>query len=132
MQYINFIRDVQEDLVFNRIYFALDELHQHDLTSLNECSSLRHPEGFTAFIRKQIDRYSRWQTEAEKGFPYIPTRYLIPIKTASEMYKWTAKQIDNNPFVIYRRKVKPLVPRIIGTALYSVLEKRSTARPCHR
>jgi phytoene synthase len=132
MQYINFIRDIQEDLAYDRIYFSMDELHQHGLTSLEEGSSLRHPEGFIAFIRQQIKRYCQWQAEAEKGFSYIPTRYLIPIKTASEMYKWTAKQINNNPFIIYHRKVKPLVPRIIVTALQSVLEKRSKVKPYHR
>jgi hypothetical protein len=30
------------------------------------------------------------------------------------MYQWTAGQIANNPFVIYERKVKPSIPRIIS------------------
>jgi phytoene synthase len=129
MQYINFIRDIREDWAFNRIYFPLDELHQHGLTSLNQTTVRRTPQAFSDFIRQQLSHYSQWQTQAENGFSYIPTRYLIPIKTASEMYKWTAKQIATNPFIVYHRKVKPLVPRIIGTVLYTVLDKRTNAIP---
>jgi phytoene synthase len=51
--------------------------------------------------------------EAEKDFKYIPRRYLIPIKTASDMYKWTAAKIRENPFIIFKEKVKPSKLRII-------------------
>ncbi|MGC9554990.1 MAG: phytoene/squalene synthase family protein, partial [Thermoplasmatota archaeon] len=132
MQYINFIRDIREDLAFNRIYFPLDELQQHGLTSLDEDIARHNPEGFTRFIRTQIDHYCQWQAEAEQGFSYIPARYFIPIKTASEIYKWTAKQIYSNPSIVYQRKVKPLVPRIIGTVLYTVLDKRCKVMFCPR
>ena len=115
MQYVNFIRDIDEDLLLGRNYFPRKDYIENDLASLEVEESIRKPEGFRNFTRTQLKRYFLWQQEAEKGFKYIPKRYLIPIKTASEMYKWTAKIIYKNPFIVYERKVKPSIPRIVVT-----------------
>lgn len=66
MQYINFIRDIEEDRILGR-------------------------------------------------------RYLIPIKTASDMYKWTARIIEANPLVDFQYKVKPTKARILRTVLGNIL-----------
>ncbi|MEN2975104.1 MAG: hypothetical protein ABDH32_05955 [Candidatus Caldarchaeales archaeon] len=58
-----------------------------------------------------------WQDFAEKGYKYIPYRYLIPIKTAADMYKLTAKIIYRNPMILFRRKVKPQKIKIVTTAI---------------
>ena len=81
-------------------------------------------EGFQRFVQAQIRRYEHWQIEAEKGFRYIPHRYLIPIKTASEMYKWTAQKIEKNPFIVYKMKVKPSKTRIWMTAFLNAMARR--------
>ncbi|MGC9308012.1 MAG: phytoene/squalene synthase family protein [Thermoplasmatota archaeon] len=132
MQYINFIRDIEEDLKFGRIYFPLDMLHQHGLTTLDEQETHNNPEGFIAFVREQIAEYCEWQASAEKGFRYIPKRYLIPVKTASEMYKWTARKIQQDPFIVYRTKVKPMVPYIVGTVVRNLLAKPLKVESCSR
>ena len=115
MQFVNFIRDVAEDLSLGRTYMPQEDLHQFGLPSLTRESASRHPERFIAFINFEIERYRAWQAEGERGYYLIPYRYLIPIRTASDMYSWTAGQIANNPFVIYDKKVKPSIPRIIST-----------------
>ena len=74
-------------------------------------------EEFERFIKDQINQYFEWVKEAESGFKFIPRRYYIPIKTASDMYKWTALQISDNPFIIYDLKVKPSKGRIILNVL---------------
>jgi len=76
-----------------------------------------HPDQFNEFLRNHLDRYRIWQREAEDGFRYIPRRYLIPIKTASDMYNWTARTIEKNPMVVFQRKVKPSKSRIWWTVL---------------
>ena len=114
MQYVNFIRDINEDLWLGRNYFPRKEFHDNDLRSLEQEDTLRNPVGFDRFVRTQLERFKAWQFEAEKEFKYIPRRYLIPIKTASEMYKWTAKIIERDPFIVYKRKVKPSIPRIVA------------------
>jgi phytoene synthase len=115
MQFVNFIRDIAEDLSFGRTYMPQEDLHQFSLPSLTYDSASRHPEEFIAFIRFEIERYREWQAAGERGYSVIPYRYLIPIRTSSDMYNWTASQIAHNPFIIYERKVKPSIPKIIFT-----------------
>lgn len=104
MQYINFIRDIGEDNSLGRLYLPLSESSLDDL-SLKEAK--RNPKEFVSFIRKQLQRYREWQSKAEEGYSYLPRRYRIPIRTAGDMYNWSAHRIDRDPFVVFRRKVKP-------------------------
>ena len=115
MQFVNFIRDIDEDLWLGRNYFPKKDFITCNFDSLRPEDSRKNPDGFRRFVHKQLDMFYAWQMEAEKGFKYIPKRYLIPIKTASEMYKWTAKVIGDDPFIIYEKKVKPSIPRIVVT-----------------
>jgi len=120
MQYVNFIRDIQEDVYLGRTYLPHKELQENDLQSLNYNHVIENPEGFTSFMHRQINRYMNWQYESEKGFKYIPKRYLIPIRTASEMYKWTAYMIHRNPLIVYLYKVKPSLARILTQIGYNL------------
>ena len=120
MQYINFIRDVDEDRNLGRTYLPL---HETELSDFSPESAGNRPEEFRTFIRDQIRRYDTWQQEAEAGFQYIHKRYLIPIKTASEMYNWTGRVIAADPFVVYQRKVKPSRSRILLEVM------KNTVRP---
>ncbi len=118
MQYINFIRDIKEDIKLGRQYLPLSGF---DLKNLTKEETLKKKSEFERFIKAQIDHYLEWQNEAESGFKFIPKRYLIPIKTASEMYKWTALKIRSDPFIVYKEKVKPSKRKIISTILkYSI------------
>jgi phytoene synthase len=120
MQYINFIRDVGEDIDLGRIYIPLSELTKHDISQsmfTKELLTTSCANSFKSLIHEQIEIYYQWQKEAEKGFKYIPRRYLIPIKTASEMYKYTAWRIYKNPQVVFEKKVKPSKKRIFGRAI---------------
>jgi phytoene synthase len=84
---------------------------------LTKEETLNNKTEFERFVRDQIDQYFEWVKEAESGFKFIPRRYYIPIKTASDMYKWTALQIRENPFIVYDKKVKPTKGRIIRSVL---------------
>lgn len=114
MQYINFIRDIYEDIGLGRTYFPQKDLKLFNLESLDKEYTKKRPEEFKGFIRRQLETYFSWQEKAEEGFSYIPFRYLIPVKTASDLYKWTGSQINKNPFVVYERKVKPSIPNILS------------------
>ena len=110
MQYINFIRDIDEDLQLGRRYLPLE---RSGLGELSEEQARRYPHRFAAFVREHLRRYYEWQREAEKGYRYLPHRYLVPIKTAADMYAWTGNVIHREPEVVFRRKVKPGKGRII-------------------
>jgi phytoene synthase len=100
MQYINFIRDIEEDILLGRTYLPQEDLQKFDLDLLSEEEAYKKPDAFCAFIDYQIERYTTWQSEAEEGFSVIPRRYRIPIQTASNMYRWTASEIGKDPFVV--------------------------------
>lgn len=126
MQFINFIRDISEDLVLGRVYFSQEDLEEFKLPSLTLKDTKERPKEFKEFIQKQLDTYFDWQKKAEEGFPYIPKRYLIPIKTASDMYNWTGKTISKDPFIVYKRKVKPSISRIVSTIAYNSILLRES------
>lgn len=95
MQLLNFIRDVDEDEKLGRRYLVYKDAWKSD------------KEKWTGVIHKYLDAYFEVQQQAEKGYKYIPKQYLIPIKTAADMYKKTAKSIQANPDIVWQKKVKP-------------------------
>ncbi len=118
MQYINFIRDIDEDAAMDRRYLPIGA---SGLTALDRAAAHADRRRFEAFIREQIELYRAWQAEAEAGYRFIPRRYLIPIKTASDMYGWTADRIYRNPLLVFEKKVKPSKPRVILRMLRNTL-----------
>jgi phytoene synthase len=133
LQYINAIRDIAEDLEFGRSYIPMSDLEQYDLESLNYQYTKQHPQRFSEFIKGQVSRYCHWQEIAEKGYRYVPKRFLICVKTVSDMYNWTAKQILKNPFIVYKQKVKPLIIKILTTILENIIDpttQKTTLPPC--
>lgn len=121
MQHINFIRDIPEDLELGRVYFPQEALERFGLSGLEYSHVRQHPAAFDGFLRDQLHRYCTWQGMAEDGFAAIPTRSLIPVKTASDMYRWTALRIYRQPRIVYAKKVKPSIPRIVSAALYNAV-----------
>lgn len=97
MQLINFIRDVKEDEGLGRNYLAYST------------------------PARELRRYFTIQKKAEEGYTLIPKRYLIPIKTASDMYFWTAKRIEHDPSLPQRTKVKPKPLRVFLRLVYNAL-----------
>ncbi len=132
MQYINFIRDINEDNSLGRVYFPQTELARYGLETLTHEYVVNHPNQFRSFIKAQIERYCGWQELAEHGYDFIPKRYLIPIKTASEMYRWTARQINHNPFIVYRWKVKPMISQIIAETFKNMVDVVSKKDQIHK
>lgn len=114
MQFINFIRDIEEDNELGRVYLPISE---SSLPNLRRSTAESDPDAFRAFVTAQLERYSVWQTEAEQGYPLIPRRLRIPIKTAGDMYNWTGRVIARDPFVVFQRKVKPSRPRILARGI---------------
>ena len=113
MQFINFIRDIDEDLDLNRTYFPKDSMVKFGLTGLTRGEARRKPEEFKKFIRSQIKVYFKWQMKAELGLRYIPKRMRVAVKTASDMYMWTATEIYKNPFIVYDTQIKPTWHKVI-------------------
>jgi phytoene synthase len=120
-QYINFIRDIAEDNVLGRCYFPQEYLKSYNISSLHYEDVIKHPILFKNFMKHELQRYYQWQEQGEEGFKFIPKRYRIPIQTASSMYRYTAKKILQDPFIVYRKKIKPSAPHILGSIVKNIL-----------
>lgn len=112
MQFINFLRDVAEDHGLGRRYLPLSG----GLTELSPEAAAADPEAFCRFMRSHTALYSQWQAGAREGYGYLPWRFRLAVKTASDLYNWTARVIQADPMVVWRRKVKPSKLRILATA----------------
>ena len=125
MQYINFIRDIAEDLELGRTYLPAAEFAAAGLRSLDPEEARRDVPAFRRFVRAEIDRYLGWQRAADAGFHFIPRRPRVAIRTASDMYRWTAERIHEDPLIVHRRKVRPSAARILASMAVSALGIRA-------
>lgn len=121
MQYINFIRDVDEDRKLGRRYLPVEGTGLSKDWMPNFAEAEQQPEVWASFIHSHLDRYRTWQTEAEKGYAYIPRRSRAAVKTAGDMYNWTGSIIQKDPLVVFKRKVKPKKSFIMATAIMNML-----------
>jgi len=119
MQWINFLRDIEEDNALGRHYFPADDLALYHLPNLNHETALGNHQLFIDFVRMQLAHYQDWQAQAAEGYKYIPKRILVPIKTAAELYAWTARQIQQNPLKVYDQKIKPTKRHLLTAAAKS-------------
>jgi len=121
MQCINALRDVSEDIKLGRSYIPIEDLNEFGLKSLEYDYVKKHPENFSNLMNMHIKRFCYWLETAEKGYHYMPKRYLISVKTAMDMYQWTAEQIHKNPLIVYEWKVKPLISQIVSTVFINLI-----------
>lgn len=117
-QYANMIRDIAEDLELGRIYMPAEDMETFKLKSLAFDYTLNHKEEFLKFTEFQLGRHDAWMLETEKGYKLIPKRYRITVKTAGDLYNhWTMDEIKKDPFVIYKKSVKPSKLRVLLTGI---------------
>lgn len=107
MQFINFIRDIDEDNQLGRCYIPKEDIDAFGLTGLTKSDATANQEGFNNLINKQVERYQEWQGEAGKGLAYIPQRLRIAVRTAVDAYNWTGQEIAKNPMIVFEKKLKP-------------------------
>ncbi len=120
-QYINFIRDIAEDITLGRNYFPQDLMQKHNLESLEFAETNLKKAEFEAFVAAVIAQYIEWQNAAKTGFEFIPKSYRVAIQTASDMYYWTAMTIARDPFMVYQKKIKPSKFRILSTGFKNLI-----------
>jgi phytoene synthase len=111
MQFINILRDVGEDYGMGRRYLPLA-----GLAALSPEAARADPEAFRAFMRGWTQVYGEWQRGAVAGYPLLPWRFRWAVKTASDLYNWTARVIAREPMIVWTRRVKPSGMRILLTA----------------
>jgi 15-cis-phytoene synthase len=116
-QFINMIRDIEEDRLRGRVYLPQSDLNKFNFDTLNLDSAQKNPADFIALINYELERFIFWLNESKRGFKFIPRKSLIPILTITDMYEWTANKIMHDPFIIFEKKVKPTKQMVISSAL---------------
>lgn len=121
MQYINFLRDIDEDDGLGRQYIPTAVLERHGLDAIDEETARANPGAFQDMMRAELGRYPEWQDEADQGYHHLPLRARIPVRTAARLYRWTARTIHDDPFIVYRKQVKPSRARVARELLGAIL-----------
>lgn len=116
MQFVNFLRDVAEDYGLGRRYLPLAGLKE-----LSPAAAKADPDGFRAYMRGWTQVYGEWQRGAMDGYRLLPWRFRWAVKTASDLYNWTARAIRHDPMLVWKRKLKPSGIRILWTAAVNLL-----------
>ncbi|GAC1387882.1 MAG: phytoene/squalene synthase family protein [Candidatus Saccharimonadales bacterium] len=128
MQYMNFIRDIDEDNKLHRCYFPEDDLSKFQLHDLSKSTCMSNEAQFEAFMHHQINRYRQWQQEANKGMNYIPLRMRVPLLVATDLFNWTINTIERNPVIVFDKKVKPTKLRLGISFIKAVAQASSFSK----
>jgi phytoene synthase len=127
-QWINFIRDINEDLQLGRLYFPKSDLRKFNLKSLDYEIVSKQPEDFKNFMNLQFDRFEEWVGIGEKGYEFIPRRFRRPIQFATRLDKWKLRVIRKDPFIVYSKKVDPGFNELLSYTLKTYLPKKRIPR----
>jgi phytoene synthase len=117
LQFINFLRDVAEDHSMGRRYLPLEGA----LPDLSPQTAHDNPEAFRSFLRGWAAVCRQWQEGGRRGYHYLPWRCRLAVKTASDLYNWTAGQIEKEPMDVWKHKIKPSRVRFLATALGNLI-----------
>lgn len=107
IQHIHFISSMASATKLGRQYFPKDEIALFGLKNLSEKEISRKPAEFREFMQHQVSRYQLWQKDADKVFRFIPKRSRIAVRTAADMYSWSAKKIYEDPMIVFKDRVAP-------------------------
>jgi len=116
MQLINILRDIDEDLLLGRVYLPQDEMKRFHIKNLFHKDKTNQL-GLKEIIKFQICRINLLQKKAVSGFKYIPSEYLVAIKTASDIYFLISQKINHNPLFVMKKRVKPSLWEVISIML---------------
>ena len=121
MQYLNFLRDIGEDLDLGRQYIPENVVDQHGLPSLEPPVVNEHRDRLQSLIEEEVARGKRWLDQGRNAFHAIPYRCRVPIRTATDMYAWTGDQLVRQPGEAYKDSLKPSTARIMLRGLCNMI-----------
>lgn len=119
MRFASLIRDAASDAQRGLLRLPQEELHAMGLSSLTKEEAYAHPREFAEFMRKQIALYKKTDTRVRAGLVFMPYSSRVAVATVADMYSWTMKKIEEDPFVIFLRRLEPSPARIFFRAVWN-------------
>ena len=108
-QLTNFLRDVDEDLVRQRIYLPADELASHgvDRALLTWCHIHRRTDArVRRALAEQHDRTREIYRVARAGLPLLAPRSRPCVATALTLYSEILDRIEDSDFAVFSQRAK--------------------------
>lgn len=96
MQYVNMLRDLQEDVDNNLVYMPTEALKKYGIESL-EKALRKERRKVCGLLQEESKMALQRYEEIKKGIHAIPYPLQIAIQTAADMYVWTAKELRKDP-----------------------------------
>jgi phytoene synthase len=127
IEYLNLLRDLGEDLDSGRCYVPADELARFGLRDATRESARKNPEGFRKLVSDQLARYEKTADRAQELLESMPTPYRRTLNAMSSIYRWSARKIARDPWLVYeadRKNFRPSGARVIAYYAKSALESR--------
>ncbi|MFL2663238.1 MAG: phytoene/squalene synthase family protein [Alphaproteobacteria bacterium] len=104
MQITNIIRDIDEDLKNNRIYFPLDFLTIKNDKPKQILNDKELQKQFSKDIEKLKDFSDLVYTNSRIGIYKLPIHYRLPIALASRLYQSIGVKIRNHKYDIWNKR----------------------------
>ncbi|HPF95345.1 MAG: phytoene/squalene synthase family protein [Candidatus Magasanikbacteria bacterium] len=121
MQLTNFIRDIGEDFrLRGRIYMPLDELRTFHLTE-KDIEQASMSQNMVEFLQWQIARADELYEEANKGIALLNKEGRLPVRLASDLYRFILRKIEQNQYDVFTKRAKTSLTEKIKTIPLSML-----------
>lgn len=118
MQYVNFIRDLNDDTRKGRRYIPLIDT---PLADLSEDTARAHEAEFCAFIRRELLRYAGWLEDSLAGMRRLPLFIRAAIVTSAQLYHDNAARIYKDPMSLFSSQGRTKKSRALYAGVKNLL-----------
>lgn len=113
MQYVNFLRDIDEDWNDrHRIYIPLSVLEKHHFSAKKFGPQITSSSDWLPLVQEYEDRLAEIKKLAVTGIPHLPRWAQFPVYFATVLYQWALDGILLHPEIVWKKSLKP-TPQII-------------------
>lgn len=116
MQLTNFLRDIQEDIIYlDRIYLPLEDLQKYaldhdDIIAFANDWQNKNPQKWNAFqsyMKDQIVLCRKMYLEAIEWYQYLPIDAQKAVSLASLLYQEILNKIEKNDYDVFAKSARP-------------------------
>ena len=116
LQLTNILRDVGADARVGRVYLPREDLRAHGVTP-EDLRAGRYDDAVLAVLRAQAARAHEYYQRAEREFPRVDSRSLVPARIMGAIYEALLHEIEARRFQVFGERITVATRRKVGIAL---------------
>jgi phytoene synthase len=116
LQLTNILRDVGADARVGRVYLPREDLRAHAVTP-DDLRAGRYDDAVLAVLRAQAARAREYYRRAERGFPRVDGRSLVPARIMGAIYETLLEEIEGRRFQVFDARITVPTRRKVAIAL---------------